>query len=257
VRWAQILIVILIIFVLLVATATAIAVVYRRQQKLLAARAQRELRPRQPRSLFADTQQALDESARALPQQSTQGYMQQRTAFMARAATGDLSVLKDAQRTNDVALYRIVLKELVERSARADDRLRDLASFVAGDGQLRGSVELAEAYSAFWQQSPDRTTTGMMLQLAALSDDADTFRKAVEIACLFWQSGQLPQFKGEELRQLVDSQYWLLSADARRTGAGFVLKQKLGSLRAELSAAHESAAPSDERAVETDVKDRG
>jgi len=99
----------LIIFVLLV--ATAIAVVYRRQQKLLAARAQRELqRPRPPRSLFADTQQALDESARALPEQSTQGYMQQRAAFMARAAADDLAVLKDVQRTNDVALYRVVLK---------------------------------------------------------------------------------------------------------------------------------------------------
>jgi len=256
VRWAQILIATLIIVFILLA-ATAIAVVYRRQQKLLAARAQRELRPRQPRSLFADTQQALDESARALPQQSTQSYMQQRAAFMARATSGDLSVLKDVQRTNDVALYRIVLNELVERSARADDKLRDLAAFVAGDGQLRASVELAEAYSSFWQQSPDRATTGMMLQLAALSDDADTFSKAVEIACLFWQSGQLPQFKGEELRQLIDSQYWLLSADARRTGAGFLLKQKLGSLRAELATAQEPAAPGDERAVETDVKDRG
>ncbi|HYX42319.1 MAG TPA: hypothetical protein VE821_11510 [Pyrinomonadaceae bacterium] len=241
----------LIIFVLLV--ATAIAVVYRRQQKLLAARAQRELqRPRPPRSLFADTQQALDESARALPEQSTQGYMQQRAAFMARAAADDLAVLKDVQRTNDVALYRVVLNELVERSARADDKLRALASLVMNDGQLRGSVELAEAYSALWQQTPDRTTTGTMLQLAALSDDADTYNKAVEIACLFWQSGQLPQFTGEALRQLIDSQYWLLSADARRTGAGFLLKQRLAGLRAELANTQEAAAPDEEHAVETD-----
>jgi hypothetical protein len=245
----------IIIFVLLV--ASAIAVVYRRQQKLLAARAQRELqRQRPPRSLFADTQQALDESIPARIEQPTQSYMQQRAAFMARAATDDLSVLKDVQRMNDVALYRVVLNELVERSARADDKLRALASFIAEDGQLRGSVELAEAYSTFWQQTPDRTTTGMMLQLAALSDDADTYSKAVEIACLFWQSGQLPQFKGEELRQLIDSQYWLLSVDARRTGAGFLLKQKLAGLRVELSNANDASqaeeAPDEEHVIETD-----
>jgi len=133
-----------------------------------------------------------------------------------------------------------------------DDKLRALASLVMNDGQLRGSVELAEAYSTLWQQTPDRTTTGTMLQLAALSDDADTYNKAVEIACLFWQSGQLPQFTGEALRQLIDSQYWLLSADARRTGAGFLLKQRLAGLRAELANTQEAAAPDEEHAVETD-----
>ncbi len=225
----------IIVFVLL-AAAAAFAIYRRQYNKLLAGRAQRELPPRQPRSLFADTQLALDESAHALPAQRAQGYMEQRAAFMTRAASDDLSVLEDAHRTGDAALYRVVLNELVERALKADEKMRALVSYIQGHGMLRGSVELAEAYSAVWQMTPDRATTATMLHLAALADDADTYRKAAEIACLFRQSGLLPQLTGAELQQLLDSQYWLVAADARRTGAGFVLKQRLTSLRDELAA---------------------
>ena len=227
--------ILIIVFILLAATAAA--VVYRRQQRLLQSRVQRELGPRQPRSLFADTQQALDASARALPEQPAHGYVQQRAAFLTRVASDDLSVLADAHGARDAALYRLVLNGLVERAAKSDERLRALVSYVGGQAALRGSVELAEVYSAVWQETPDRATTATMLHLAALSDDADTFRKAAEIASLFWQNGQLAQLTGEELRALIDGEFWVLSADARRTGAGFMLKQRLNDLRTELSAA--------------------
>ena len=234
-----------IIFVLLAASAFY---VYRRQQRLLQERAQRELRPRPPRSLFADTQEALDASARALPAQPATGYMEQRAAFVARAAAGDLAALADAHHTGDAALYRVVLNEFVERSATADERLRALVSYIEGHAELRGSAELSEVYSAVWQETPDRPTTATMLHLAALSDDPETFGKAAEIALLFWQSGQLPQFAGAELRELIDSQYWALSSDARRTGAGFVLKQRLGELRNRLAGETSLPAQSTERA---------
>lgn len=240
---------IIIIFVLLAASAF---VVYRRQQKLLAGRAQRELKQRLPRSLFADTQEALDASARSLPEQPAHSYMEQRAAFKARAAAADLSALEDAHRTGDAALYRVVLNEFVERAAKADDKLRALVSYIKGHNELRGSVELAEVYSAVWQETPDRATTATMLHLAAISDDPDTFRKAGEIAGLFWQNGQLPQFTGTELRELIDSQYWAISSDARRSGAGFVLKQRLASLRNELSGEGAPPAQEDGRAVQPD-----
>lgn len=226
----------IIVFVLL-AAASAFAVYRRQQNKLLAGRAQRELAPRPPRSLFADTQQALGDSAHALPEQRAQSYMEQRAAFMRRVASDDLSVLEDVHRTGDAALYRVVLNQLVERALKADEKLGALVAYIKAHNALRGSVELAEAYGAIWQGTPDRATTATMLHLAALADDADTYRKAAEIACLFRQSGQLPQLAAAELQQLIDSQYWLLAADARRTGAGFVLKQRLTALRDELGAA--------------------
>ena len=231
----------------------AALVVRHRQQKQLAGRAQRELTQRPPRSLFAETQQALDETApRSLVEPPAQSYMQQRSAFMARADAGDLSVLDDAHATNDAALYRVVLNELVERAAKVDDKLNALVAYVEGHGTVRGSVELAEVYSAIWHEAPDRARTATMLHLAALADDADTFRKAAEIAALFWQNGQLPELTGGELRELIDSQFWLISADARRTGAGFVLKQRLSSLRTELAGEAVPAAEAAERAISSD-----
>lgn len=225
--------ILLIIAALLVVTAL---VLKRRQQKLLTGRTQRELGQRPARSLFTETQQALDETAPRPPAEPpAQSYMEQRSAFMARTATGDLSVLEDAHATGDAALYRVVLNALVERMARADEKFNALVAFIESHGALRGSIELAEVYSAIWQESPDRVRTATMLHLSALADDADTFRKAAEIAALFWQNGQLPELTGEELRTLIDSQFWLISADARRTGAGFVLKQRLTSLRTELA----------------------
>lgn len=244
----------IIVFIFLAATAF---VVIRRQQKLLQGRAQRELEPRQPRSLFADTQQALDDSASALPPKPAHGYMQQRAAFMARVGTDDLSALVDAQGTGDAALYRVVLNGLVERAAKSDEKLRVLVSFIKHRGTLRGSAELAEVYSTVWQETPDRATTPTMLHLAALADDADTFHKAAEIACLFWQNGQLPQFTGDELRELIDSEFWVLSADARRTGAGFVLKQRLNGLRTELAAAARPAPPADAQGADSAAQSDG
>lgn len=242
-----------ILYIIIALLAVSAFVVYRRQQKkLLAGRAQRELKQRPPRSLFADTQEALDASARALPPQATHSYVEQRAAFVARAAADDLTALVDAHQTNDAALYRVVLHELVERAARTDEKLRALVSFIKGRTDLRGSVELAEVYSAVWQETPDRATTATMLHFAALSDDPDTFRKAAEIASLFWQNGQLPQLTGAELRTLIDSEFWVLSSDARRTGAGFVLKQRLEGLRHELAEQTTPATHADEPAPQPD-----
>jgi hypothetical protein len=48
------------------------------------------------------------------------------------------------------------------------------------------------------------------------------------------------------LRALFDAEFWLLSSDARASGAGFVLKQKLASLstglapRSVINSAHDA-----------------
>jgi hypothetical protein len=234
----------LILLIIAALLVTAAIILKRRQQQQLTGRPQRELNQRPARSLFAETQQALDETiSRSLAEPPAQSYMQQRSAFMARTATGDLTVLEDAHATGDAALYRVVLNDLVERMARADEKLNALVTFVESHNTLRGSVELAEAYSAVWQEAPDRGRTATMLHLSALADDADTFRKAAEIVALFWQNGQLPELTGEELRTLIDTQFWLISSDARRTGAGFMLKQRLASLRTELAGEATPAEP--------------
>jgi hypothetical protein len=99
---------------------------------------------------------------------------------------------------------------------------------------LRGSPDLAAAYTKLWQQQPDRQTTAQLLHLAALSDDANTFERAIAAACDALRANRLGEIRPEELSALIESEYWVLSSDARRTGAGFVLKQRMSNLREEL-----------------------
>ena len=76
-----------------------------------------------------------------------------------------------------------------------------------------------------------------MLHLAALSDDAKMFEQAVEATNNFILEGYLNGISPEELSALIESEYWVLSSAARSTGAGFVLKQKLTTVRERLTSA--------------------
>ena len=48
--------------------------------------------------------------------------------------------------------------------------------------------------------------------------------------------GRLEGLGAEDLRALFEAEYWLLSSEAKRSGAGFVLKQKLADVRRRLAA---------------------
>ena len=75
------------------------------------------------------------------------------------------------------------------------------------------------------------------MHFAALSDDADVYRGAVEQALTFWREGKLSDVSAIELRALFDGEFWILSSRTRSSGAGFVLKRTLDSARRELEAA--------------------
>jgi hypothetical protein len=49
------------------------------------------------------------------------------------------------------------------------------------------------------------------------------------------RDGRLTNLTGEDLRTLAESEFWVLSSESRTSGAGFVLKQRLASLRQELA----------------------
>jgi hypothetical protein len=78
-----------------------------------------------------------------------------------------------------------------------------------------------------------------MLHLAALSDNAETYRSAVTFALDYHRNGKLSTITKEELKATIEGEYWLLSSNTRGSGAGFVLKQTLTNARRELEAAHE------------------
>lgn len=171
-------------------------------------------------------------------------------ALLKRSLEGDLTTLAEARRAGDSTLYGKVLGGLLEWAAASEADLRSLASFIANDPDLRGNHDLAAAYDKIWQQNPDRQSTAQKLHLAALSDEAATFERAIEATCDFMRTGRLDDLRPEELSTLIESEYWVLSSEARRTGAGFVLKQRMNILREELATGRKTESPKVESKIE-------
>jgi hypothetical protein len=156
-------------------------------------------------------------------------------ALIARAKNGERSALEEASRAGNVDLYDRVLSELLHL-ADSDEKLLSLTSYVAKN-EFRVNRELGLAAMASWQKSPDRSGTSKALHFAALSDDADVYRGAVEQALTFWRERKLSDVSATELRALFDGEFWILSSRTRSSGAGFILKRTLDSARRELEAA--------------------
>jgi hypothetical protein len=159
---------------------------------------------------------------------------EEEASLIARAQAGEKDVLDDANKARN-GLYDRVLNELVQL-ADSEQKLFALMSYV-GTAELPVNKALASAVLASWQKSPDRSSTSKALHFAALSDDAEVYRGAVEQALQFWREGKLSDVSTLELRALFDGEFWILSSRTRSSGAGFVLKRTLDSARRELEAA--------------------
>src|SRR5262252_8865630 len=156
-------------------------------------------------------------------------------SLVTRAKGGERDALEAAHQTGDQDLYSRVLSELVQL-ADSDPKLLALASYVAKN-EFKVNGSLASAVVAAWRRSPDRSGTSKALHFAALSDDADLYRRAVDAALEFWRGGRLADVSAMELRALFEGEFWILSSRTRSSGAGFVLKRTLDSARRELEAA--------------------
>lgn len=182
-----------------------------------------------PRGLFDDAEAPDGDEARENAKEIRAGELRE------RAAGGDLGALREASESGDPALYRFVLDGLVGRSAGDAGELRRLSAFIARGNGLRSSPELAEMLLGEWRRAPAPESTADLLRVSALSDDAGTFGRAVEEVLQLWEDGGLEGVGAETLRSLFEAEYWLLSSEAKRSGGGFVLKQKLADARRRLS----------------------
>jgi hypothetical protein len=158
----------------------------------------------------------------------------ERRELLSRAEAGEKQALDDARALNDAALYDAVLNVLTER-ADSDKSLLALASYVArSDGRLGVNRRLAERFIESYGRAPDRQTTMKMLHVAAGANDAGLYQRAVETAYQHWRDRRLNGVSADELRQLVEGEFWLLAPEARNSGAGFLLKRTLARLRKQL-----------------------
>jgi hypothetical protein len=182
--------------------------------------------PPEPRALFGSEQtDGSKELAAEQLQQTLAGIIQ-------RANEGDKSVLNDAHLNAEPALYDQALNALVN-CATTEPQLLSLVSYVTRT-ELPVNSELARAIFNSWRRSPDRGSTAKALHIVALANDVSLYSQAVETAMDFWREGKLSNTGPEELRALLEGEFWLLSSNARSSGAGFLLKRTLASARREL-----------------------
>lgn len=203
--------------------------------------ASRVLPPSRMGGLFGEMSK--EEEAALLTAEKEANDLAARAALLERAAQGDKEALPDARASGVASVYDEVLDTLTEH-ANSDPKLLSLVSYIARSGDLSVNRKLAEKFIESWKNSPDRQATAKMLHIAALSGDASVYRQAVEVAADFQRDGRVPSLSADELRQLVESEYWILPAESRNSGAGFVLKQTLARLRRELATtatSHESS----------------
>lgn len=152
-----------------------------------------------------------------------------------RASRGDLETLKEARESGHDGLYNLILGILLERSKGDAAALRALANFVARGEDLYSTPALAAAALEVFVREPARARVPVTLRVAALSDDAAAFERAVKAVLRVWLDERLADTDADELSALFDAEYWLLSSEARRSGAGFQLKQKLAQVRRSLA----------------------
>ena len=186
--------------------------------------------PPNPRGLFAE-----EFSADTDDKEQLALIARQREDLIGEAGTGKRSALDEAHQTGDAAFYDQVLSALVEYSD-SEAKLLSLLSYIS-QHELPVNQRLAAAVIASWQQQPGRHSTAKALHFAALSDNPDIYRGAVESAMQLWREAKLAEISAVELRALFDGEFWVLSSRSRSSGAGFVLKRTLESARRELEAA--------------------
>ncbi len=226
---------ILIISILLLA-ATAIALRY------FSRKPEHEVEPRrletpQFSGLFDnqfDNQFDNGETAKLLAQAEAD---ERRTELLRRAAEGDFETLAEAYELDDADLYRLTLDSLTSRAIVNGDDLVAFASRITRSGKLRANAALADALVERLKGFPDKRLLIETLSIAALSDDAAAYQRAIEAAVSMWRLGKLQDVPAEALSQLIESHYWTLAPGARESGAGFLLKRTLVEVRRELAAA--------------------
>ncbi|HVG18055.1 MAG TPA: hypothetical protein VNI02_03315 [Blastocatellia bacterium] len=196
---------------------------------------ERELPPPDARGLFSDPLPG-NEAAGGGGEKSINASTG-RAELIERARKGDTGALSEAHSTGDAGLYRETLDALIRHASGSQESMAALVSHIAKGDELRANTELAEKALANWKSAPDRRSTIEALHVAALSDDAAAYQKAVEEVLASWQGGRLAGILAEELLALIESEYWVLASDARLGGAGFALKRMLADVRRKLAAA--------------------
>lgn len=182
------------------------------------------------KGLFAPDEKALAETEKA---ESEARKEEQKREILERAEKGERDSLFQSKEFYDREFYEQVLDALVKTS-ETNEGLWSLASFIANDKTLRSNSNFARKCLEAFQDNPNKVSFISALHTAALSDDASVFQEVIETTVKLLQEEKLKNVNEKEVREIAESEFWVLSQEARNSGAGFLLKQTLENVRAKL-----------------------
>lgn len=157
----------------------------------------------------------------------------ERAALLARAALGDETSLDDAHNAGDRELYNETLETLLAAAGGDAETIRSIAEYIVDSGTLRSSAALARMMIEQRRSAGDQRSLVDLLYVAALSDDPSIYERAVQTALKRRREARV---RPMDFIAIVQSSYWLISAETRYSGRGFTLKQMIAGVRRELAA---------------------
>src|SRR5262245_6410828 len=224
-----------ILFISILLLAVAAFALHRRKRRTATKEPDFFPEPRGFDGLFAE--QHAEEMKLLAQAEEERRVREERQRLIGRAAEGDKSALDDAHKRGDAECYREILRTLVAHADGDEEKLRSIAEHIVDSRALRSSGEFAAMMIERWSNAPDLNSLVRMLYLAALSDDAAVFERAVETALKLFGEGRLPQVSAEDFLASVEGAYWLIDAEVRSSGSGFLLKRLIVDVRRGLAAA--------------------
>jgi hypothetical protein len=180
------------------------------------------------RSLFAPDEQELQawqsEQDEKLEAEKREEFRQD---LLTRAKSRDFNSLLEAKTLGSSRLYDEVFQVL---QGIDSDKLTD---FVTRNG-LTADADLVELSLKKLSETPTVSNFTKFAHLSALSNSADIFLQAIETTQRLWNENRLNEISNDKIVEILESHYWLLANDARISGTGYLLKEKLASVCREI-----------------------
>lgn len=225
---------VVLIFLLLIVIPTCFAVFRRRLFLYPKSETENLSAAPKPASLFAPTE---EEIRRFEKEENEKLFAKKREEIcqnlISRANDEDLGVLIEAKETGDLELYQELLDLLAERIKLEPSKIEKIAAFIS-ENNLPPSEELAATILENWKENPSSVFLPKILHVSVLSNSAENYLNAIETAFDFWRQKKLEKISATQLIALFESHYQLLTTEQKTSGAGFLLKEKLASVRREV-----------------------
>ena len=145
----------------------------------------------------------------------------------------DRDLIESNQPKNLMDTHLRPLFEAVEEEVRSGNEDRDAIVAEPVDDAREKTLAKLEELIHTWGENPTKRDAVTMLVLAAETASADIYSSVVQQVVREWRAGRIDGLSSADLAELVESHLWLLPVGEKTSGAGFVIKQEISTLRSE------------------------